>query len=113
PVHVTFDTGAPRSVMSMDVANRLFGLSPGVKGVEPEGSLNKDDPSQTIFRHRFVSLAVDGLEVKNPMISLMPDNLAKATNGDAHLPDVILGLKNLAALHLFIAYQEKEIYLTS
>jgi predicted aspartyl protease len=114
PVTVGVDTGAPTSVMSLPAAQRLFGLGPESPGVEPAGSVgDSNDPSQKVYRHRFVSLVVGGLEVKNPMIALMPDNFMDVSHGRVHLPDVILGLKQIASLHLYIAYKEKALYFTA
>jgi hypothetical protein len=100
PVTVGVDTGAPTSVMSLPAAQRLFGLGPESPGVEQDGSVgDSTDPSQKVYQHRFGSLLVGGLEVKNPMIDLIPDNFVSASHGRAHLPDLILGLKQIANLH--------------
>ncbi len=113
-VAVGIDTGAPTSVMSLSVAQRLFGLGPESAGVEAVGALGgSSDQSQKIYSHRFASLVIDGLEVKYPLVALIPDNIADESRGRAHLPDVILGLRELATLHLYIAYKEKTLYFTA
>jgi hypothetical protein len=113
PVHVMLDTGAPGSVMTMDVAKEMFGLdaqSPGMTqaGLFPSAS----GPSQPYYSYRFSSLSIDGLTVKNPMVSVIPDEMAPEIPGHYQPYDFILGLRDIAKLHMYIAYTERTLYFT-
>jgi predicted aspartyl protease len=111
PLSVTIDTGAPTSVMSLVTAARLFDLNAQSPGVAPVGS-PAETPDQQSFTYRFKSLSVGGLEIRNPQVALVPDNFSRESHGRLKLPDLILGLRELARLHLYIAYREKTLYFT-
>lgn len=87
-VTVLLDTGASVSIMSSEKASRLFG--------DQHGS--------------FQSLSFEGLEIKNPDIELISDQKIGFRGG---LQVIVLGMGTLRQLHLYFAFGERKLYLTS
>jgi tetratricopeptide (TPR) repeat protein len=105
-VMAMIDTGAPESVLSLDMARRLFGLgrdSPGMQ--EAGGSTDERGRTHQDYRYRFKSLEMGGIRFANPWI-----RVAEMAGGG---PDMILGMHQLHALHLYFAYGEQTLYVTS
>lgn len=99
------DTGAGRTVMSLDSATFDFGLSQADLKMVP-GSNESDG----IRRYPFKQLSFADVVVSNPDITLVPDNKARM-GPDA--PDMIIGMNILRQLHLYIAYHERNLYISS
>ncbi|HEY2067996.1 MAG TPA: aspartyl protease family protein [Rhizomicrobium sp.] len=113
-VSVTLDSGAPASVLNMTAAKELFGLDANSPGVEFAGYINDEKRDELRFyRCRFKSLSMNGIEIRNPTVFLMPDRMAAQTDDRIHLPQMILGLREMVSLHLYIAYDERVIYATA
>jgi len=105
-VTVMIDTGAPESVLSMSAAKRLFDLKPDSPGMQPNGSATDDHGrSYAVYRYQFPSLEMGDISFKNPWIAI-----ADLTDQSV---DMILGMHQLAALHLYFAYDEEKLYVTS
>ena len=111
PVTILLDTGSPSSLMSMDAAEKLFGFS-------------KDDPRLKYLRNvamnggadapfynfPFSSLSFGAITVANPKIQLIPQqNFDPRGRSDA---SIILGMSVLRQLHLYVAYDQKMLYLS-
>jgi predicted aspartyl protease len=112
PVTATLDSGAPISSIDMRTASRLFHLDKKSPGVEKYGHVGgRDDPDSAIYAYRFKSLSVTDVDIQNPKLLLVPDLINEWTN--SHAPQVIFGLREMRALHLYIAYNENAIYLTT
>jgi len=106
-VKAQLDTGSPRSAMSLETAEYRYNLddaSPLLTHVPgPNGTKNA--------RHYpFKQLLFDGVTVANPDITLVPDREAKM---GPYGPDLIIGMSILRQLHLYVAYGEKNLYVTA
>jgi len=100
------DTGAPFTVLSLRGAEKLFGLTPGSPNMQ-EGP-RETDPSGTsrqTFRYQFKQLELGGIAFQNPWLTI-----ASITNGGV---DLILGMHQLRGLHLYFAYGEEKLYVTT
>jgi hypothetical protein len=111
-VMATLDSGAPVSSIDAKAAYRLFHLDKKSPDVEAKGHIaGRSDEDGAIYAHRFKSLSVEGVDIQNPKLMLTPDLMSDWTS--AHPPEVILGFREMSMLHLFIAYSEDAIYLTT
>jgi len=105
-VRVMIDTGAPESVLSMRAAKRLFDLKPDSPGMEfAEEDKDASGRVHKVYRYQFSSLDMGGIAFKNPRIMV-----ADMEDRD---DDLILGMHQLHGLHLYFAYKEKNLYVTS
>jgi predicted aspartyl protease len=123
----TLDTGASTTVLNLDNATRDFALKPGDADTPVLGTLTSSKATTT-YTHRFHSLSLEGIAVSNPLLTLLPDlvtnKMRHATDTvsndtrirnpseDAGLSDMILGMDILHRFHLYIAYKEKNLYIT-
>lgn len=120
-LHGLIDTGASRSFLNARIAESDFGLTPNTPAYSaPQGGRGIPVPW-----HRFHSLSLQGIEVGNPLIAVVPD-LARKKVADKPatgsrlvdedeapgLKDITLGMDVLKKLHLFIAYKEQKLYAT-
>jgi len=125
-VEAMLDTGASSTHLNLDVAQRLFDLDVNAPDVEKAGELQGKAYTATVFRRRFNSIALDGLVFNNPSIMLMPDmvrrelprgpatgSLLPEAGRPPGFPDLTLGMTELSKLHLYIAYKERRLYITS
>lgn len=124
------DTGAQYTVMNMNLANRLFGLTPDSPDMKP---LNETSGEWTLtaYGHSFDDVAFEGVQVKNLRIYLMPDqmtshdrlrhreladplglHLHREADTNVTVPDLILGMDVLRHLHVYFATKEKRLYIT-
>jgi predicted aspartyl protease len=125
-VTAMLDTGASRSVLNLGTAKNMFGLEAGSADTPAEGSFGGGNAAA--YSHRFKSLALEGIAISNPKLTLLPDLMrGKLANphdnieGDTRIPDakvetglgdMILGMDILRHLHVYIAYKEQKLYLT-
>ena len=113
------DTGAGISFMPSRVAEDRFGLSLDTRqerrGIAPAW----------VHMHRFHVLSLEGIEVGNPPVDIIPDLLRRAMSAGPAMgttltfggqprgiPDISLGVDVLKHLHLYIAYKEQMLYAT-
>ena len=121
-VNAALDTGATNTNLNLTVARQAFNVDVNAPDVEKIGEL-KGGYSANIYRRRFKSLAFEGVTLNNPMIDLLPDLMSGAglrapqtgslMRESRALPDVILGMSALSQLHLYVAYQERKVYITA
>jgi predicted aspartyl protease/Tfp pilus assembly protein PilF len=105
-IRATVDTGAPETALSLRAAARLFDLKPGSPGVEPiDTHANDPDGKHQSYRYQFKSLELDGITFKNPSVMLAP----MAPN----VPELIIGMHQLRGLHLYFAYKERMLYVST
>jgi hypothetical protein len=119
-VDAILDTGAAHTTLNIALARRAFGIDLDGRAVERVSG----EGGNTIYRTRFRSLSVDGLEIKNPQVYLTPDQIARrqmvealdsGTSGSGILGGgkLVLGMDVLSHLHFYIAYREKKLYFTA
>ena len=102
-VTVEMDTGASRSVYSLEDAQSLFGFDAASPALV---SLNDYAPGRS-FKYPFKTMTFGGVSVANPDIVLVPDAVSRLS-----VNHIILGMGILRQLHLYIAYHEKKLYVT-
>jgi predicted aspartyl protease len=108
-VDVVIDTGESRSTMSLDAAKELFGWSgdnPNLKKVR-DRRIN-GGASVPLYHYPFANLSFEGIQVINPDFDIIP-----ARNYGERASPIILGVNVLRQLHLYIAYKDKVLYLTT
>ena len=105
----TVDTGAPSTTISLETAERIFHIDPKSPDLKPV----KDDDGKSVFGYSypFKTLSLGGLTVNNPRVILVSDSKSTYLGGDA-VPNMLLGFSILSKLHLYIAYGEKNLYIT-
>jgi len=106
-VKALIDTGAPHSLMNLDVAEDKFDL----KDDDPRFVSLANGPNRTSGARKFPfqKMSFGGVEVNNPDIVLVPSHEFRM---GPRSPSLILGLSILRQLHLYIAYREKMLYVT-
>jgi Tfp pilus assembly protein PilF len=105
-VTAMLDTGSSESVLSLRAAKRILGLTPDSPGMQSVSStIDRGGHSHAVYRYQIPSLEVGDIAFKNPWIMI-----ADMADGG---PDMLLGMHQLHALHLFFAYQERKLYITS
>ncbi len=122
-VNAILDTGASNTVLNLDTARRTFRVDVNAPDVERIGEVT-GGYTASVYRRRFKTLAFEGVTISNPMIDMYPDimgggNLGTSPTGSlirgdrSGLPDLILGMSALSQMHVYIAYQERKLYLTA
>ncbi len=115
------DTGASETFLGLPTASELFDLTPDSPGVKPDGTVSTTDWTQLdAYSYRFKTLELGGITFRNPNLILVPTpklGREQPIGGHAdvvlgHRPDLIIGVNEIAKLHLYIAYDERVIYLT-
>jgi predicted aspartyl protease len=122
-VKAGLNTGAGTSTLEKGKAERSFDVVPG----SADSPLANDligAKGLTAWRHRFKSLSFAGIEVMNPEILIIPDKIGEKRNNwstgtmvdqKAHSieqPSILLGVDVLKHLHIYIAYREKNLYIS-
>ncbi len=64
-------------------------------------------------QHRFRTLTFDGVEVINPLFVLKPSPSGAHRVGMADSPDITIGMNVLRKLHLYFAFGERLLYVSS
>jgi predicted aspartyl protease len=120
-VTVTMDTGASTSTLDLNVARQAFNIDVNSPDVEKVGEL-KGRYTANIYQRRFKTLAVDGVVVNEPMITLLPNMTTKPSEArpvgslvrdDPQTTSMLLGMTTLGKLHVYIAYKERKVYITA
>lgn len=104
-VKAIIDTGASRTIMSLEQAEDLFDLKK--EALADSESVNKIAGAK---KAKFKKLSFGNVDVLNPDIVLIPD---RGTGIVRKVPDMIIGIGILRQLHLYVAYKEKMLYLTA
>lgn len=116
------DTGAPNTIMHAEAAKRLFDLAPDSPGNVP---LNAQGMVEA-FGRIFSTLDFEGVAVKNPHVTIIPDLVgSKDPNNSVRTdtrtrmvdaledrPDMLIGMDILRKLHLYIAFGESRIFIS-
>jgi len=120
---VLLDTGSTDSVMSLDAARRVFNVNVNAPDVQ-KGSRIAGGSTANIYRRRFKKLELDGVVISDPLITLLPNAMGPPPapptgsffweNDDLQdLPELTLGMSVLSKLHVYIAYKERKLYLST
>lgn len=119
------NTASSRTTLLAPAAQRIFDLTADSPGVTPlPGPDNK--PEHRAFSKEFDTLAFGGVSVGNPRIVVVPDllgsndpyNTAKTgsnlikNDDDINKADLAIGMDVLKHLHIYIAFNERNIYVT-
>jgi hypothetical protein len=120
-LNAVLDTGSQYTAMNMDVANRLFGLTPDSTDMLPLSAAN-GDKSFVAYGHRFDNLTFDGVQVNDLRIYLMRDKIGSheklrrieglEASDDVVFPDLLIGMDVLRHLHVYFATKEKRLYIS-
>jgi predicted aspartyl protease len=110
-VRVILDTGSDDSIMSLDAARSLFDWGDSDPRIKRIGTVNiNGGAAAPIYEYPFGYLSFEGIAVRNPRIRLVPrENFDPHGRDDAN---IVLGMSVLRQLHLYVAYDEKKLYLT-
>jgi predicted aspartyl protease len=118
------DTGAATTVINQGVARRLIGFDPDSPNVTQIGQIERDRGSAAaVYRMRAEKIEFEGITVLNPVVQVVPDLMSRASQtsqigsllprSEVNLPDVIIGMSVLSKLHMYIAYKERKLYVSS
>jgi predicted aspartyl protease len=119
PVSAIVDTGAAISILQADIATRLFDLAPGDPGVDAAGSAATLDGGRLpLYRHQFQRLSLGEVTFQHPWLAIAERRRPPTDPGAGNwsmqqMPDLVLGMHQLRALHLYVAYGEKMLYATT
>ena len=94
------DTGSPETFLSARAAQSLFGIEPDSSAMET--NIDRSGKPREVYRHRFHALRMGDIVFNDPWLVIAP----MAGNN----PDIILGMHDLASLHLYFAYGEQKLY---
>lgn len=102
------DTGSSRSLMRFESAKDVFGWTEQTAGLKTTATM-KEDGTPIVYQFPFKSLTFSGVAVANPDIVLVSDKASKQYGQ----PDLIIGMGVLRQLHVYVAYHERNLYLTT
>lgn len=102
----TIDTGSSRSFLRFQRAQSVFGWDKQTTDLKVIQKV-QDEPARYSFP--FKLLTFPGISVSNPDIVLVSDRFSKQFGQ----PDLIIGMGILRQLHIYIAYHERNLYLTA
>lgn len=104
------DTGASVSVMTLNSARHYFDLDKDSSSVSKLGHLVGGQGSvNDTYRYAFKSLSMGGVAVTNPKVALSD---APTVLADEH-GSLVLGMTELRFLHLYFAYHERKLYIST
>ena len=111
------DTGSPRSEMQIADAGRLFDIGASSPGVTPAGD--------GLYAYNFKTLSFGDVSIDNPHLVLTRGTLVRGAepspttgslirgNADASSqPALVIGTDLLKLLHIYIAFNERMVYVT-
>lgn len=103
------DTGSPLSLMALTVADRRFDLKPDGHEVTKVGTITgPTGGSLDSYTHAFQALSLDEITLNHPNIRLYDGSDMLRSEG----AELILGMSELHFLHLYLAYHERELYIS-
>ncbi len=124
PFHAMLDTGSSRSTISAKTAKFILGVTQDSPGSTPLGPVD-GDPNHIAFNHAFKTLTFDGVTVTNPNFVVTPDLIGdkdpnNSSRTDTRLRriddyisvDLTIGMNVLRRLHLYVAFGERNLYIT-
>lgn len=109
-VDVLIDTGASATNLTLEDASAEFGITAGTRGMTRVDDGDHDARGK-IYSYSFGSLDLAGISVRRPMVLIRPDRTGIAQSGMR--PEIILGMTVLSKLHVYVAYREQKMFITS
>lgn len=119
------DTGSTDTTLMQRSAEGDFNLKLGSADTPTAGVL-PDRTGAYTYHHVFQTLSLEGLDIRNPDIYILPDMLRGLVSSEPHVgsmlrdpedvdktPDMLLGMNVLRHLHVYIAYKEQKLYVTA
>lgn len=123
--YAILDTGAPISVLSMQDAGRMFGLSPGSTDIQAASTVSGlwsnlhlapytsgvwNTPSRTVraYAYPFKTMRMGGRTLADPPIEVMEGRNFLGPDSAS----LLLGNDVLSRFRLTIAYREQKLYIT-
>jgi hypothetical protein len=100
----------------LDIASPI--TTGGLQSITSDLGIGSDDPAlkplangaAETYRYPFRTLSFDGVAIQNPDIVLVPSKLHSISGGSS---TILLGRNILRRFHLYIAYGEHALYITS
>ncbi len=124
-INAVIDTSSAHSVMRRDIAERTFGLKADTPEMMPDGD-RKDGIGQQIYSHTFPQISLAGVTANNVPAAIQTNSMihnmhrepvlgSRATfnTADPRIPDLTLGMDVLHQLHLYVAFDQKTLYVTA
>jgi hypothetical protein len=114
------DTGASTTVLGLPIASEKFDLDEHSPGVEAFGTIaTADGANLQAYQYRFHTLEIGGIAYHDVPINLIPTpSIGQPQTGtrvntlQAGRPELILGIRELSKLHIYIAVDERALYVT-
>ena len=112
PMVAVLDTGSPNTYLDLDIA-KANGLNPASDNMTKTKEVRN---GKEVYQRRFKSLSFEDIGINNTLINVMQGAKAakppaKAEQGASTAP-VTLGMNILRKLHIYIALQERTLYIT-
>ena len=111
PIRAMIDTGSPLTLIGQPVAQSGFGVDPAKSNVDGAAGVTLTGMSGGTLSakpYRFDGLQIGGINIRNPVLGI-------TTEGKGFHPDysdLLLGMRELHNLHLYVAYQERKLYVS-
>ena len=105
-IKAVIDTGSSKTLMSLEEARSLLRLERDDPRLTDDHTFNDLEGTK---RFPFKQMTFGNVQVNNPEIVLVPDRAARM---GPNPPKLILGMSVLRHLHMYIAYREKNLYVT-
>jgi tetratricopeptide (TPR) repeat protein len=99
-LNALIDTGSPETFLSARAAKALFGIEGAASSTE--AGIDRAGRPREVYRRRFHALKMGDIVFNDPWLVIAP--MA------GHDLDMILGMHDLASLHLYFAYGEQKLY---
>jgi len=117
------DTGSPGTNLRADIAKRVFGVTADSSGSTPIQSTSMPGA----FGRVFSTLGFEGVQVSNPRVAVLPNlvgkndrdntvqtgSLIKREDDDIDAADMLIGMDVLKKLHIYMAFGERRLYISS
>ena len=126
-IDAVIDTGSAHTVMRRDIAERIFGLKADTAEMTQAGDL-RDGTDMPIYTHTFPQISFAGGVIANNVPTLIQANgmvhkidrtpilgsrATFAADPSERIPDLALGMDVLHQLHLYAAFDQNKLYVTS
>jgi hypothetical protein len=124
-IKATIDTGATKTNLRMDLAERTYNLTMSTPDTPDHGFLNGDTSLKT-YSHVFKTLTFGDVAVNNPNITIIPNaagrnadraqlvaDRTKSEKDFINVPELIIGMDVLSSLHIYVAFKENKMYVSA